>query len=166
MSAITSIPAAPECPPPVPLYSLLIFSIIWPRLTPAFTASRFALALILTLSPLVVPTKATSAPMLMSMEDAEPPKELTWEDAINISSTLSSSKRLAAFRIAIRMVLLPDEKQASVYYSEIEPNLEAGNALAFAHGFNIHYSQIVPPKNVDVVMIREFARNIVSLRAE
>jgi ketol-acid reductoisomerase len=53
----------------------------------------------------------------------------------------------------IIMILLPDEKQASVYYSEIEHNLEAGNALVFAHGFNIHYNQIVPPKNVDVFMV-------------
>lgn len=58
----------------------------------------------------------------------------------------------AAKAADVIMILLPDEKQASVYYSEIEPNLKAGNALAFAHGFNIHYSQIVPPKNVDVFM--------------
>ncbi|WP_440956500.1 ketol-acid reductoisomerase [Methanosarcina sp. Mfa9] len=58
----------------------------------------------------------------------------------------------AAKAADVIMVLLPDEKQAGVYYSEIEPNLEAGNALAFAHGFNIHYSQIVPPKDVDVFM--------------
>ncbi len=58
----------------------------------------------------------------------------------------------AAKAADVIMILLPDEKQAGVYYSEIEPNLEAGNALAFAHGFNIHYSQIVPPKNVDVFM--------------
>jgi ketol-acid reductoisomerase len=53
----------------------------------------------------------------------------------------------------IIMILLPDEKQASVYYSEIEPNLKAGDALVFAHGFNIHYNQIVPPKDVDVFMV-------------
>ena len=50
------------------------------------------------------------------------------------------------------MILLPDEKQAQVYKSEIAPNLEAGNALVFAHGFNIHYGQIVPPADVDVFM--------------
>ena len=50
------------------------------------------------------------------------------------------------------MILLPDEKQAAVYKSEIAPNLEKGNALAFAHGFNIHYGQIVPPADVDVFM--------------
>ena len=51
------------------------------------------------------------------------------------------------------MILLPDEKQAQVYKSEIAPNLEAGNALVFAHGFNIHYGQIVPPADVDVFMV-------------
>ena len=51
------------------------------------------------------------------------------------------------------MILLPDEVQKTVYKNEIEPNLEAGNVLAFAHGFNIHFSQVVPPANVDVVMV-------------
>lgn len=50
------------------------------------------------------------------------------------------------------VILLPDEKQANVYKSEIAPYLEEGNALVFAHGFNIHYGQIVPPENVDVFM--------------
>ncbi|MDD3041400.1 MAG: ketol-acid reductoisomerase [Methanosarcinaceae archaeon] len=58
----------------------------------------------------------------------------------------------AAKAADVIMILLPDETQAAVYYSEIEPNLEAGNAIAFAHGFNIHYNQIVPPKDVDVFM--------------
>ncbi|WP_405103816.1 ketol-acid reductoisomerase [Oceanobacillus sp. FSL H7-0719] len=51
------------------------------------------------------------------------------------------------------MVLLPDERQLEVYEESIKPNLEAGNALAFAHGFNIHFSQIVPPENVDVFLV-------------
>jgi len=51
------------------------------------------------------------------------------------------------------MILLPDEVQKSVYKEEIEPNLTAGKVLAFAHGFNIHYGQVVPPTDVDVVMI-------------
>ncbi|MBW4486291.1 MAG: ketol-acid reductoisomerase [Trichocoleus desertorum ATA4-8-CV12] len=50
------------------------------------------------------------------------------------------------------MILLPDEVQKTVYKEEIEPNLKAGKVLAFAHGFNIHYGQIVPPSDVDVVM--------------
>lgn len=58
----------------------------------------------------------------------------------------------AAKAADIIMILLPDEKQAQVYKSEIAPNLEEGNALVFAHGFNIHYGQIVPPADVDVFM--------------
>ena len=53
----------------------------------------------------------------------------------------------------IIMILIPDEKQAALYKSEIEPNLTEGKVLAFAHGFNIHFGCIVPPKNVDVIMI-------------
>ena len=58
----------------------------------------------------------------------------------------------AAKAADIVVILLPDEKQAKVYNSEIAPYLEAGNSLVFAHGFNIHYGQIVPPENVDVFM--------------
>ena len=50
-------------------------------------------------------------------------------------------------------VLLPDEIQAKVYAAEIQPNLEAGKSLGFSHGFNIHFKQIVPPGNVDVIMV-------------
>ena len=53
----------------------------------------------------------------------------------------------------ITMVLIPDEKQADVYKTEIAPNLKPGSALAFAHGFNIHFKQIVPPAGVDVFMV-------------
>lgn len=51
------------------------------------------------------------------------------------------------------MILLPDEVQKTVYQQEIEPYLNPGKVLAFAHGFNIHFGQIVPPAGVDVVMI-------------
>ncbi len=51
------------------------------------------------------------------------------------------------------MVLLPDEVAADIYKAQIAPHLKEGNALAFAHGFNIHYSQIQPPADVDVIMI-------------
>ena len=59
----------------------------------------------------------------------------------------------AAKKADIIMILLPDEKQASVYNNEIKPYLTAGKTLAFAHGFNIHYNLIEPPKDVDVIMI-------------
>jgi ketol-acid reductoisomerase len=51
------------------------------------------------------------------------------------------------------MILIPDEKQKSVYKASIEPNLRAGQTLMFAHGFNIHFGQVVPPPFVDVSMI-------------
>jgi ketol-acid reductoisomerase len=53
----------------------------------------------------------------------------------------------------IVMILLPDTEQKKVYEAEIEPNLADGNSIAFAHGFNIHFKQISPPKGVDVWMI-------------
>jgi len=53
----------------------------------------------------------------------------------------------------IVMILVNDEKQPKLYQSEIGPNLKKGATLAFAHGFNVHYGQIVPPSDVDVIMI-------------
>ncbi|QGU94928.1 ketol-acid reductoisomerase [Clostridium bovifaecis] len=51
------------------------------------------------------------------------------------------------------MILIPDEKQGKLYKDSIEANLTEGKALLFAHGFNIHFGQIVPPENVDIFMI-------------
>ena len=51
------------------------------------------------------------------------------------------------------MILINDERQADMYKESIAPNLTAGKAIAFAHGFNIHFGQIVPPADVDVIMI-------------
>ncbi|GGP26046.1 ketol-acid reductoisomerase [Silvimonas amylolytica] len=51
------------------------------------------------------------------------------------------------------MILLPDENQPDVYKNDIEPNIKKGAALAFAHGFNVHYNQIVPRADLDVIMI-------------
>ena len=58
----------------------------------------------------------------------------------------------AAKKADIIMILINDEKQADMYRKDIEPNLTAGKAIAFAHGFNIRYKQIVPPADVDVFM--------------
>ena len=59
----------------------------------------------------------------------------------------------AAKKADIIMILINDEKQAQMYKESIEPNLEPGNMLMFAHGFAIHFGQIVAPKDVDVTMI-------------
>ena len=64
---------------------------------------------------------------------------------LNVADAVSQSD--------VIMVLLPDETQAAVYKDSIEPNLKEGDALVFAHGFNVHYGQIVPPANVDVFLV-------------
>lgn len=59
----------------------------------------------------------------------------------------------AAQEADVIMILLPDERQPAVYEQEIRPYLSSGKALVFAHGFNIHFSQIQPPSDVDVFMV-------------
>lgn len=59
----------------------------------------------------------------------------------------------AAKEADVVMILAPDEIQGNLYEEEIAPNLEAGNALAFGHGFNIHFDVINPPKDVDVFLV-------------
>ncbi|MFD2655937.1 MULTISPECIES: ketol-acid reductoisomerase [Gracilibacillus] len=70
------------------------------------------------------------------------------EDGVDVKSVADASKEADVI-----MILLPDEYQPSIYKEAIEPNLEAGNALVFAHGFNIHFNQIVPPADVDVFLV-------------
>lgn len=59
----------------------------------------------------------------------------------------------AAAKADIIQILLPDELQKKVYENDIKPHLTAGKALVFSHGFNIHFKNIVPPKDVDVYMV-------------
>ena len=59
----------------------------------------------------------------------------------------------AAAEADIIMMLCPDQVQRQVYEEDIRPNLSEGKTLMFAHGFNIHYNQIVPPSNIDVSMV-------------
>ncbi|NSW91129.1 MAG: ketol-acid reductoisomerase [Firmicutes bacterium] len=59
----------------------------------------------------------------------------------------------AAKAADIIMILVPDQVQAQVYKESIKPHLKSGKVLMFAHGFNIHYKQIIPPTDVDVVMV-------------
>ncbi|MCX4183311.1 ketol-acid reductoisomerase [Bacillus amyloliquefaciens] len=63
------------------------------------------------------------------------------------------SVREAAAQADIIMVLLPDEQQQKVYEAEIKDELTAGKSLVFAHGFNVHFHQIVPPADVDVFLV-------------
>lgn len=76
----------------------------------------------------------------------------SWNKAKEVGLEVTTTSE-AAKNADIIIILVPDEKQAKLYREEIEPYLEDGNALVFAHGFNIHFKQIVPPSNVDVFMI-------------
>ncbi len=76
----------------------------------------------------------------------------SWDEAAGAGLSVYETAE-AAKKGDIVMVLIPDQHQAKVFKSDIEPNLEEGNALAFAHGFNIHFEGIVPPENVDVFMV-------------
>ncbi len=76
----------------------------------------------------------------------------SWDKAVKQGFEVFTAAE-AAKRADIIMILINDEKQADLYKKDIEPNLEAGNMLMFAHGFNIHFGCIVPPADVDVTMI-------------
>ena len=75
-----------------------------------------------------------------------------WKNAQADKMTVMSAAEAAA-KADIVALLTQDHVQPLVYRDAIEPNLKKGNALMFAHGFNIHYNQIVPPDNVDVFMV-------------
>ncbi|MGD9679459.1 MAG: ketol-acid reductoisomerase, partial [Vulcanibacillus sp.] len=76
----------------------------------------------------------------------------SWEKAEKAGLKVDTAEQ-AAKKADIIMILVNDEKQAKLYKEAIEPNLEPGNSLVFAHGFNIHYGQIVPPENINVFMV-------------
>ncbi len=76
----------------------------------------------------------------------------SWERAQNDGLKVMEIAEAAQWADVI-MMLIPDTMQPEVYKNQIAPYLKEGNALAFAHGFNIHFGQIVPPKYVDVFMV-------------
>ena len=76
----------------------------------------------------------------------------SWDKAVKQGFEVYTAAE-AAKKADIIMILINDEKQAAMYKKDIEPNLEAGNMLMFAHGFCVHFGQIVPPADVDVTMI-------------
>jgi ketol-acid reductoisomerase len=80
------------------------------------------------------------------------PGGANYQKAVNDGFTPVSAAQ-AAQKADIIMILLPDEVQKKVYYEDVAPALTEGKALLFAHGFNIHFNQIVPPQNVDVLMV-------------
>lgn len=83
---------------------------------------------------------------------AQRPGSKNYDLAVSHGFTPVSVKEAAEIADVI-VVLLPDEKQKAVYEQDIAPNLKPGKALVFSHGFNIHFNQITPPKDVDVFMV-------------
>ncbi|MBC7292595.1 MAG: ketol-acid reductoisomerase, partial [Thermoleophilia bacterium] len=83
---------------------------------------------------------------------AEAPNTAAWERAVAAGFEVMTADAAAALADVI-MLVVPDQVQKSVYESAIRDNLRDGDMLMFAHGFNIHYNQIVPPPSVDVTMI-------------
>ena len=75
-----------------------------------------------------------------------------WASATSDKMTLTSAAEAAA-KASVIALLTQDHVQPAVYREAVAPNLKDGEALMFAHGFNLHYHQIVPPKNVDVFMV-------------
>ncbi|MGH0052716.1 MAG: ketol-acid reductoisomerase [Sphaerochaetaceae bacterium] len=76
----------------------------------------------------------------------------SWSLAEEAGLQVTTAEEASAMAQVI-MMLLPDEKQAKIYHDSIEANLTKGKYLAFAHGFNIHFGQIKPPADVNVIMI-------------
>ena len=88
----------------------------------------------------------------MDVTVAELPGSDAWKSAEEAGMNVKTADE-AAEESNVIMVLLPDQLQKKVYDSSIEKNLNEGDTLVFAHGFNIHYKQIVPPSNVNVMMV-------------
>ncbi len=84
----------------------------------------------------------------VGLYEGSPSKEKAKARGLKVANTGEAVKNAD-----IIMVLVNDEKQAALYRSEIAPNLSAGKTLAFAHGFNIHFGQITPAKDIDVIMV-------------
>ncbi|MBJ7262290.1 MAG: ketol-acid reductoisomerase [Burkholderiaceae bacterium] len=80
------------------------------------------------------------------------PQGASWKKAQNAGLTVAAVAD-AVKAADIVMMLLPDENIAAVYRDEVHDNIKAGAALAFAHGFNVHYGQVVPRADIDVIMV-------------
>ena len=92
--------------------------------------------------------KESGVNVVVGLYEGSKSKALAESHGLKVTSVAEAVKQAD-----ITMVLIPDEKQADVYKAEIGPNLKSGSALAFAHGFNIHFKQIVAPEEVEVFMV-------------
>lgn len=86
--------------------------------------------------------------VIVGLYDGSKSKEKAEKAGLKVMNVADATKNAD-----VVMILIPDEKQAMTYKNDIAPNLKSTAALAFAHGFNIHFGQIVPPQNNDVFMV-------------
>jgi ketol-acid reductoisomerase len=86
--------------------------------------------------------------VIVGLYDGSKSAEVAKKDGFTVLSTEEAAKQAD-----IVMLLVNDEKMKAIYDAGVAPNLKAGKTLCFAHGFNIHYGQIVPPHDVNVIMI-------------
>ena len=92
--------------------------------------------------------KESGVDVVVGLYDGSPSKETAKKAGLKVMNAGEAAKKAD-----IIMMLVNDEKMKSIYDKDVAPNLTERKTLAFAHGFNIHYKQIVPPVNVDVIMI-------------
>ncbi|MFC2059229.1 ketol-acid reductoisomerase, partial [Chloroflexota bacterium] len=85
--------------------------------------------------------------IVAELKDSEP-----WKSAVEAGLKVETADEVAK-AADIMVMLVPDTAQSKIYHQSLEKGMTKGKTLMFAHGFNIHYSQIVPPPNVDVSMV-------------
>ncbi len=91
--------------------------------------------------------KESGVDVIVGLYEGSKSWKIAEDDGLEVATVAEATKQSD-----IVMILLPDELQGDVYKESIEPNLKEGAALAFAHGFNIHFGQIVPPADADIFM--------------
>ncbi|VAX18845.1 Ketol-acid reductoisomerase (NADP(+)) [hydrothermal vent metagenome] len=92
--------------------------------------------------------KDSGVNVVIGLRDGSKFKAIAEKDGLKVLSNADAAKAAD-----IVMFLAPDTAQADIFNDDVKPNLQKGNAIAFAHGFNIHYGQITPPDDIDVFMV-------------
>jgi len=86
--------------------------------------------------------------VIVGLYPSSPRRQQAEKDGLKVFDTSEAAKMADVI-----MILIPDQIQPEVYEESIKPNLKEGDVLMFAHGFNVHFNQIVPPEFVDVIMV-------------
>ncbi|HOV69071.1 MAG TPA: ketol-acid reductoisomerase [Clostridia bacterium] len=92
--------------------------------------------------------KDSGVNVIVGLAPGSKSRAIAQKDGLEVFDTDEATKKAD-----IIMMLTPDQTQADIYYKSIAPYMTAGKVLMFSHGFNIHYNQIVPPADIDVIMV-------------